>query len=209
MSSFPSRTVDPIGSIRWQLQVPHLGLADYRRLQRLGLRQQARRSTPKSFAIGFTIGGAIGAVVVLAAAYWNVWTDSSLAVGIGRRRLLVLEDDAFWYVVLAVSVAMGLCTVINYRRVVRRIYDTSRSKIPTWSLEVGEDGLRMVWKEVTMTVLWSKLRRVQSNATATFLTVDAYITAIGISHAAFATDAQRDACLAFMRSKIPPSPSRS
>jgi hypothetical protein len=196
---------ESIGPLRWRLEVPHLGLADYRRLQRLGLRQQARRSTPKSFAIGFAIGGVIGALVVLAAAYWNIWMDSSMAVGIGRRRLLVLEDDAFWCVVLAVAVAIGLCTVVNYRMLVRRIYDTSRRKMSSWSLEVGEDGLRMVWNEVMMTVPWSKLHSVRSNATATFLTVDAYITAVGISHTGFTTDADREACLAFLKAKIPAS----
>lgn len=129
--------------------------------------------------------------------------DSSVAVGIGRRPLLVLEDDAFWYVVLAVAVAIGLCNVVKYRMLVRRIYDTSRGKMSSWSLEVGEDGLHMVWNEVTMTVPWSKLRNVQSTATATFLTVDAYITAVGISHAGFATAADREACLAFLKAKIP------
>jgi len=198
---------DSIGPLRWQFEVPHLGLADFRRLQRLGLRQHTRRSTSKSFAIAFAIGGAIGALVVLAAAYSDIWMDSSMTVGIGRRRLLVLEDEAFWGVVLAVAVVMGLCTAVNYRMLVRRIYDTSRRKMPTWSLDVGEDGLHMVWNEVTMTVPWSKLRNVQSTATATFLTVDAYIPAVGVSHAGFAADAEREACLAFIAAKVPPAKS--
>ena len=98
-----SRSARCVGGYR----CPHLGLADFRRLQRLGLREYARRSTLKSFAIGFAIGGVIGALVAVAAAR-NIWMDSSVAVGIGRRPLLVLEDDAFWYVVLAVAVAIGL-----------------------------------------------------------------------------------------------------
>jgi hypothetical protein len=196
---------ESIGPVRWRLEVPHLGLADFRRLQRLGMRQYARRSTAKSFAIGFTIGGVIGALVVLVAATSDIWMDSSITMGIGRRRLLVLEDDAFWGVVLAVAVAIGLCNVVNYRMLVRRIYDTSRRAIPNWFLDVGEGGLHMVWNEVTMTIPWSKLRGMHSNRTATFLTVDAYLRAVGISHAAFAADAEREACLAFMRAKIPPA----
>ncbi|MBN9085895.1 MAG: hypothetical protein J0J01_03210 [Reyranella sp.] len=60
MSSFPDAVAESIGPVRWRLQVPHLGLTDYRKLQRLMLRQYARRSRRTIIAICAAIGLAMG-----------------------------------------------------------------------------------------------------------------------------------------------------
>jgi hypothetical protein len=208
MSSFPDGMLESIGPMRWRLQVPHLGLADFRHLQKLGLRQYTRRPTLMTLVICAAIGVAIGPLTALAASYWDLWTDGTVAFGIGRRTLLIFEDDRFSWAMTALVVAVVAATwlffVANYRVIVRRIFNASRRDLPYWSLEVGEHGLQMIWNKVTMTVLWSNVRSLQSNKTATFLTFDAYYKAVGISHAAFATDAGRDAWLAFMKAKIAP-----
>jgi hypothetical protein len=202
---------ESIGPIRWRLRVPHLGLADFRQLQRLALRQYTRRPTLLTIVACAAIGLAIGLLPTLAAGYWDVWMDGSVALGIGRRPFLIFEDDLFFWAVTALVIAIVAATwlffVMNYRVMVRRIYEASRRNMPHWSLEVGEDGLQMVWSKVTMTVGWSAVRSLHSNSTATFLTFDAYFKAVGISHGGFATDAERDACLAFMTEKIPPAKS--
>ena len=197
---------ESIGPIRWQLQVPHLGLADFRYLQRLAMRQYRRRPTLMTIVVCAAIGVAIG-LLLLAAGHWDVWMDGGVAFGSGRRSFVIFEDDRFSWAVTALVIASVAATwlffVVNYRVLVRRIYEMSRRTMPQWSLEVGEDGLRMVWTKVIMTVAWSDIRGLQSNGTATFLTFDAYFRAAGISHAAFATDADRDAWLTFMKAKVP------
>jgi hypothetical protein len=202
---------ESIGPVRWRLQVPHLGLADFRHLQRLALRQYTRRPTLLTIVVCATIGLAIGLLPTLAVGYWNVWMDGSVTFGIGRRSLILFEDNRFsWAVtvlVIAIVAATWLFFVINYRVMVRRIYEPSRRNMPYWSLEVGEGGLQMVWNKVTMTVAWSDVRSLHSNSTATFLTFDAYFRAVGISHAGFAAAADREAFLTFLRSKIPSSSS--
>jgi hypothetical protein len=202
---------ESIGPIRWQLQVPHLGLADYRHLQRFGLRQHTRRPTPMTSVVCVAIVFVMGLLSPLAARSWDVWMDGSVTLGIGRRSLLIFEDDGFSWAVTALVIAIVAATwlffVMNYRAVLRRIYEASRRNMPHWSLDVGEDGLRMVWNKVTMTVAWSDVRSLHSTRTATFLTFDAYFQSAGISHAAFMTDADRDAWLQFMKSKIAPTKS--
>jgi len=197
--------------MRWRLQVPHLGLADFRHLQKFALRQYRRRPTPVTIAVCAAIGLAIGLLPTVAASYWDIWIDGTVAFGIGRRTLLIFEDDRFSWamtaLVIAIVAATWLFFVANYRVIVRRIFNASRRDLPYWSLEVGEDGLQMIWNKVTMTVLWSDVRSLQSNKTATFLAFDAYYKAVGISHAAFAADADRDAWLAFMKAKIAPKSS--
>jgi hypothetical protein len=211
MSSFPDGMLESIGPVRWRLQVPHLGLADFRHLQKLGLRQYTRRPPLVTIAVCAAIGVAIGPLITLAASYWDVWIDGSVALGSGRRTLLIFEDDRFSWamtaLVIAIVAATWLFFVANYRVIVRRIFNTSRRDMPYWSLEVGEDGLQMSWNKVTMTVPWSDVRSLRSNKAATFLTFDAYYKAVGISHAAFATDADRDAWLDFMTAKIGPKSS--
>jgi hypothetical protein len=205
MSSFPS-LIESIGLVRWRLQVPHVGLADYRYLQRVGLRPYLRRVTPMRFAVCLLIGLAIGTSLALAVDHWHVWVDGTVGIGAGRHPFLIFEDDDVWMAMAALVAASVAATwllfVTNYRLLVRRIYEASRRAMPYWSLEVGEDGLHMVWNEVALTIPWSDLKGLQSRSTATFLTFDAYFRAVGISHAGFATDAEREACLAFMRAKI-------
>ena len=201
---------ESIGPVRWRLQMLHLGLADYRHLQRLVLRQYVRRSSRTTrIAVCAAIGLAIGLLPSLAAGYWDVWLDGSVAVGIGRRPLLILEDDRFRWAALALALVgaagMWLYVVASYRWLMRRLHDTARRTTPHWSLEVGEDGLHMVLNEVTVTIPWTDVRGLQSSRTASFLTLRGYFKALGISHAGFATDVEREACLAFMTAKIPPT----
>jgi hypothetical protein len=207
MSSFPSFVPESVGPIRWRLQVPHLGLTDYRHLQRVGLQPHLRGLRPATIAVCALIGLAIGLLPMAAADHWHIWVDGSVAIGSGRRSFVVLEDEDFWMAVIVLVIASVAATwiyfVANYRAIVRRIHQASLRAMPYWSLEVGEDGLRMVWNEVAATVPWSDLRGLHSSPTATFLTFDTYFKAVGVSHAGFATDAEREACLAFMKAKIP------
>jgi hypothetical protein len=206
MSSFPDAVAEAIGPVRWRLQVPHLGLADFRRLQSLMLRQYARRSRRTMIAVCAAIGLAIGLLPTLAAGHWNVWLRGSLAFGIGLRTLLIVEYDRVQWALIALALASAVVTwlffAVGYRVLIRRIYDTARRTTPQWSLEIGENGLHMVLNEIAATIPWSDVLSLQSTKTASFLALKGYLKALGIAHAGFSTDAERDACLAFMTAKI-------
>lgn len=208
MSSSPSRVLESIGQVHRQLRVPHLGLADYRYLQRVGLRSYLRR-THTQVLIGVLVGMAIVLLPMLAVDYLDIRMGGRVVVGSGDHRLLIINRDHLGLAVLALvafgAVATWICVVTRYRWLIRRIHEGSRRAMPYWSLDVGEDGLRMVWNQVSAAVPWSDVRDLHSNRTATFLVFDTYFKAIGISHAGFATDAEREAWLAFMKAKIPPA----
>jgi len=148
-------------------------------------------------------------VPTLAAGHWNVRVGGNLAFGIGLHTLLIVEHHRIQWALIALALAGAVVTwlflVANYRVLMRRIYDTSLRTTPHWSLEIGENGLYMVLNEITATIPWLDVLSLQSSMTASFLTLKGYFKALGISHAGFATDADRDACLAFLKAKIPAS----
>lgn len=86
---------ESIGPVRWRLQVPHLELTDFRHLQRLMLRQYAKRpSTPRLIALWIAIALMFGLLPDLAVHHWHIWLDGNMAVGIGLRRLHRLKFGA-------------------------------------------------------------------------------------------------------------------
>ena len=128
---------ESIGPVRWRLQMPHVGLADFRHLQRLLLRQYAKRpSTPRLIAIWIAIALAFGLLPDLAVHHWNIWLDGNMAVGIGLRPLPLIEQVRFRWVVFALVLAgifaAWLLYVLSYWILIRPIYDGSlRTRLET------------------------------------------------------------------------------